>query len=66
MPASMDSYEQFTRLWTEAQPILASYLSAVLPDFQEAEDLLQTVAVILLRKFPEYNAEHPFVAWAGV
>src|ERR1022692_1660714 len=64
MTISMDSHEQFTRLWTEAQPILAAYLSAVVPDFQEAEDLLQEVAVILLRKFPEYNAQRPFVGWA--
>jgi RNA polymerase sigma-70 factor (ECF subfamily) len=60
----MDSHEQFTRLWTEAQPILAGYIGAVVPDFQEAEDLLQEVAVILLRKFPEYNAERAFAGWA--
>ena len=59
-----DNPEQFTRLWTEAQPILAGYLCAVVPDFQEAEDLLQDVAVVLLRKFPEYKPEQPFVGWA--
>lgn len=60
----MDSHEQFTRRWTEAQPVVAGYLNAVVPDFQEAEDLLQDVAVILLRKFPEYDPQRPFVAWA--
>ncbi len=60
----MDNHEQFTRRWTEAQPIVAGYISAVVPDFQEAEDLLQDVAVILLRKFPEYDPQRPFVAWA--
>ena len=64
MPSNMDSHEKFTRLWTEAQPILAGYLCAVVPDFQEAEDLLQEVAVILLRKFPEYDPQRPFVGWA--
>jgi RNA polymerase sigma-70 factor, ECF subfamily len=59
-----DNQEQFTRMWTEAQPILAGYLYAVVPDFQEAEDLLQAVAVILLRKFPEYDPQRPFVGWA--
>ena len=59
-----DNHEQFTRLWTEAQSIVAGYLCAVVPDFQEAEDLLQEVAVILLRKFPEYNPQKPFVGWA--
>ena len=60
----MNNHEQFTRRWTEAQPIVAGYINAVVPDFQEAEDLLQDVAVILLRKFTEYDAQRPFVAWA--
>lgn len=60
----MEYQEQFTRFWTEAQPKLAGYVSALVPDFQEAEDLLQEVAVVLLRKFPEYDAQRPFIAWA--
>src|SRR5213595_681979 len=60
----MDNHEQFTRRWTEAQPVVAGYINAVVPDFQEAEDLPQDVAVILLRKFPEYDPQRPFVAWA--
>jgi RNA polymerase sigma-70 factor (ECF subfamily) len=60
----MNSHEEFTRRWTEAQPFVAGYINAVVPDFQEAEDLLQDVAVILLRKFLEYDAQRPFVAWA--
>jgi RNA polymerase sigma-70 factor (ECF subfamily) len=60
----MDSHEEFTRRWTEAQPIVAGYLNAAVPDFHEAEDLLQDVAVILLRKFPEYDRKRPFVGWA--
>jgi RNA polymerase sigma-70 factor (ECF subfamily) len=59
-----EAHEQFTRLWTEAQPIVAAYLNALVPDFQEAEDLLQDVAVILLRKFPEYTSDRPFIRWA--
>lgn len=60
----MNSQEQFTRCWTEAQPKLAGDISALVPDFQEAEDLLQNVAVMLLRKFPEYDSQRPFIAWA--
>ena len=60
----METQEQFTRFWTEAQPKLAGYISALVPDFAEAEDLLQNVAVILLRKFPEYDPKRPFIGWA--
>jgi RNA polymerase sigma-70 factor (ECF subfamily) len=60
----MDRQEQFTRLWTEVQPKLAAYINALVPDFQEAEDLLQDVAVTAMRKFQEYDAHRPFIAWA--
>jgi RNA polymerase sigma-70 factor (ECF subfamily) len=59
-----ETHERFTRLWTESQPIVAAYLHSLLSDFQEAEDLLQEVAVILLRKFPEYRPDRPFIRWA--
>jgi len=57
-------HEQFTRYWTSAQPAVASYLGALLPDFRDAEDLLQNVAVACLRKFADYDPQRPFTAWA--
>jgi RNA polymerase sigma-70 factor, ECF subfamily len=60
----MENQEEFIRCWTEAQPKVAGYINALVPDFQEAEDLLQNVAVVLLRKFPEYDAQRPFIGWA--
>lgn len=60
----MNWNERFTRLWTEAQPRVAEYLFACAPDFHAAEDMLQNVAVALLRKFPEYDETRPFVGWA--
>lgn len=56
--------EAFTRLWTRAQPAVAAYIASLVPNLHEAEDLLQNVAVVLLRKFPEYDALRPFEAWA--
>ena len=60
----MESHEQFTRLWTQVQAPVAAFLGAVVPDLREAEDLLQEVAVILLRKFGEYDPARPFLPWA--
>ena len=60
----MESQEQFTRRWTQAQPVVSAYLHAAIPDFHQAEDLLQEVSVVLLRKFPEYDPARPFVGWA--
>jgi RNA polymerase sigma-70 factor (ECF subfamily) len=60
----MERDEQFTRLWTETQPRVAGFLAACVPDFHTAEDLLQNVAVALLREFHDYDGTRPFVAWA--
>ncbi len=54
----------FTRHWTLAQPTVSAYVASLFPDFHEAEDLLQNVALVLLRKFPEYDPRRPFVPWA--
>jgi RNA polymerase sigma-70 factor (ECF subfamily) len=60
----MAGNDQFTRYWTQAQPVVAGYISSLVPDFHAAEDLLQDVAVVLLHKFGEYDPQRPFVAWA--
>jgi RNA polymerase sigma-70 factor, ECF subfamily len=60
----MDQHERFTLHWTAAQSVVGSYIGSLVPDFQEAEDLLQEVALVLLRKFAEYDERRPFVAWA--
>src|SRR5947209_2666581 len=56
--------EQFTALWTAAQRSVGAYIFSLVPDFHEAEEVLQRVAVVLVRKFEEYDRRVPFVAWA--
>jgi RNA polymerase sigma-70 factor (ECF subfamily) len=36
----------------------------LVPDFQQAEEVLQRVAVALVRKFDQYDSNRPFAAWA--
>lgn len=55
--------EKLARLWTEAQPVVGSYLLSLLPDFHQAEDVLQQVAVLLVREFEKYDASRPFLPW---
>jgi RNA polymerase sigma-70 factor, ECF subfamily len=56
--------EQFTALWTAAQPTLAAFIRTLVPDFQQAEEVLQRVAVTLVRKFDQYDQGRSFPAWA--
>ncbi len=56
--------EHVSIAWTKAQPSVSSYINALVPDFHAAEDILQSVAVIVVRKFDEFDDTRPFLAWA--
>jgi RNA polymerase sigma-70 factor (ECF subfamily) len=60
----MRDSEQLAVLWTKAQPFVAAYINSLVSDFHRAEDVLQQVAVILVRKFDQYDPTHPFLPWA--
>lgn len=50
-------------LWTKVQPTVSAFIGSMLPDFHQAEDVLQQVAVIVVRKFDQYDPRQQFVAW---
>ena len=52
------------RLWTSAQPAVANYVHALVRDHGVAQDVLQETALVLFRRFAEYDGERPFIAWA--
>lgn len=60
---SPDNQTQFAKLWTRAQPNVLAYISASIRGFQDAEDVLQNVAVVAIRKFSNYDHGRPFVPW---
>jgi RNA polymerase sigma-70 factor, ECF subfamily len=56
--------EELATYWTAAQRAVAAFIRTLVPEFNESEDILQRVAVALVRKFQEYDRQRPFVAWA--
>jgi RNA polymerase sigma-70 factor (ECF subfamily) len=56
--------EQFAALWTAAQPTISAFIRTLIPNYQQADDVLQRVAVTLVRKFDQYDQSRPFGAWA--
>lgn len=52
------------RLWTSAQPAVANYVHALVRDHGAAQDVLQETALVLFRRFAEYDGGRPFIAWA--
>jgi RNA polymerase sigma-70 factor (ECF subfamily) len=55
--------EQLARLWTESQPVVAAYVLSIIPNFHQAEDVLQQVAVALVSEFERFDASRPFLPW---
>ncbi|MGA0038400.1 MAG: sigma-70 family RNA polymerase sigma factor [Pirellulales bacterium] len=53
-----------TRLWVRAQPVVTAFLSTVVRDFCERDDLLQDVAVAVMQGFDRYDRTRPFTPWA--
>jgi len=58
------SGEKFNLYWTRAMPEVSAFLNAMVPDFHQAQDLVQEVAVVLYEKFDAYDESRSFTAWA--
>ena len=55
---------QAARLWTLAQPAVSAFVTSVVRDFRDRDDVLQDVAVAVIESFGNYDPQRPFVAWA--
>lgn len=55
--------DEFAKNWAAAQPMVGAYISSVVRDYHDAEDLLQQVAVIAFRKREDYQPGTAFVSW---
>ena len=57
-------YERFTALLTRHHAPLMSFILSLVPQWADAEDLLQQASVILWRKFGEFQPGTSFLAWS--
>lgn len=53
-----------SRLWSEAQPVVAAMIAGAVVDFQHAEDLVSQVAETVVMKFDDFDRSRPFTPWA--
>lgn len=56
--------EEFAALWAKSHSTIAAFVRSLTPNFDQAEEILQRVAVTLVRKFSDYDRKRPFSAWA--
>ena len=60
----LQSTEEFLRLFLANQSYLFSYIFTMLPDWSDAEDVLQETSIVLWRNFGEFEPGSNFRAWA--
>ncbi len=61
---SESEQERFLRLWAESQRAVVHYIHATVRDTALAQDVAQVTALVLFRRFTEYDGRRPFLAWA--
>ena len=59
-----DSRHEVARLWTLAQPTVSAYVTSIVCDFRDRDDVLQDIAVAVVDSFENYDLSRPFIAWA--
>ena len=59
-----ESTREVTRLWTLAQPRISAFVTSVVRDFRDRDDLMQDIAVAVFESFDSYDPKRPFPQWA--
>lgn len=62
--AAANSRALLARNWGNVQASLLAFITASAPQFSDADDLLQEVAVEVAVRFDEYDPSRPFLPWA--
>jgi len=62
--STADRSELLVRLLISHQDDLFRYIFCLLPNREDAQDVLQETSVAIYRKFASYDEQKPFLAWA--
>jgi len=61
---SATTHERFLTLFTANEPAIRAFVRRLVPARQDAADVMQGVALVLWRKFPELREPDQFRKWA--
>ncbi len=64
--AKDDRYEDFVRKLAHHEGDLRRFVRSLLPNWTDADDVMQQTAIVLWRKFDQYDPETHFMKWACV
>jgi RNA polymerase sigma-70 factor (ECF subfamily) len=58
------SQQQFLRLFLASEPQLRRYVAVLVPNLDDAQEVIQQTAAVLWEKFDQYDPALPFTPWA--
>ena len=64
MIANDDPGKAFTRLWVAHSPRIFAYIHALVPNWADAEEVLQETGIVLWEKFHQFDRGSDFGRWA--
>jgi RNA polymerase sigma-70 factor, ECF subfamily len=64
MITSDETGRAFTQLWVKHSPRIFAYIHTLLPNWADAEEVLQDTGVVLWEKFHQFDRETDFGRWA--
>ncbi len=59
-----DRYETFVKLYTRHEPSLRAFVRSLVSSWGDADEILQNTALVLWRKFADFDVATNFMAWA--
>lgn len=60
---NVDDAQKLAALWVSAQSDVATFIKAFIRNSEDANDVLQQVAMKIVRKFDKYDQTRPFSPW---
>jgi len=60
-----EQVERFTKLWTQTQTSVLAFIASTVTSFSDADDILQKVAGVAVRKFDQFDVEGDSSAFTG-
>ncbi|MDG2122921.1 MAG: sigma-70 family RNA polymerase sigma factor [Verrucomicrobiales bacterium] len=65
-PTEDARYELFIQRFAHHEPDLRRFIRSLLPNWTDADEVLQQTAIVIWKKFEQYDPETHFMKWACV
>lgn len=63
-PKSLQLHDDFMKLFLESQRGLLRYVMCLVPNANDAREIVHSTSIALWKKFEDYDPQSPFLPWA--